>query len=530
MLSTKNNTRGVITLIMLLVSGPSRSATYHVATTGSNADPGTAAQPWLTIQYAADQTVAADTVVVSSGTYAERVILSNAGTAGQAIVFLAQPALNVTVQGFSMYGDYNHVEGFNITTQAVGWQGGGFWVAADHLEIIHNYLYEIPGAAIQGIWGTPAGWSRYVHIARNRIFHCDDGISAEGFNWTIEDNEIERPLFAGGAGDYTRFFGDSIVFRHNWLHGAQLAEIGTAHVDGFQTFDNNGEFATNITIEGNFVESFHQGVILESTDTAGSTANIVIRNNVFIGGEVGGSWGVLLKDNIRHGLVVANNLFANLQYHGVGVREHSEAIVRNNIFFHAGSNYWADTTSTVSGGHNLIDPVSYPYYAEPSDMLDTDPLFTDASNFIGMDGLPFTADDGFHLQPASPAIDAGMAADVYGAIDDIFGTMRPIGSAYDIGPVESDPTTGWEAPEARTMFSIVPNPAGDRVRIEFNAPTGSAMLLVTDLMGNVVRRQRMDAAQQGEFHLDTGALASGAYIIQVAVDGARYQQRLIVAH
>ena len=453
--------------LILFLCQTARSTTYYVATTGSNSNPGSQLLPWLTIQYAANSVSAGDTVIVLSGIYNERVHLNNLGAPGQKIVYMAKPARTVYMQGFLVVAPYNSIEGFDIATQTSGWQGGGFWVAANYIDLINNSLHDIPGAGIQATWGASSNWSRNVYVAQNYFFHCDEGMDVEGYNWLIEDNEVERPLYAGLAGDYSRFFGDSITFRHNYFHGARISEVGGAHVDGFQYFDNNGEFATNIVIEGNYVESFDEGVILESTNTAGSTANIIIRNNVFIGGELGGAWGVCAKDNIRHGFEIVNNLFADLEFHGVGLQVNSEGIVQNNIFFDAGSNYWADATSLVQGGHNIINHVSYPFYADPTDLINTNPLMVDTLNFIGVDSLPFTCDDGYHLQSSSPAIDAGISTVAYGVILDIFGTVRPVGSGYDIGPVEY------------SLLSVNPSSnspvcAGDTINLISN-PTGGTI-------------------------------------------------------
>jgi hypothetical protein len=55
---------------------------YYVAKNGSNGNPGTITQPWLTIQYSANKVVAGDTVYVRSGTYNEQVFISRkSGTA-----------------------------------------------------------------------------------------------------------------------------------------------------------------------------------------------------------------------------------------------------------------------------------------------------------------------------------------------------------------------------------------------------------------------------------------------------------------
>src|ERR1035441_1557401 len=48
-------------------------ATYCVATNGNNAWPGTAQQPWLTINYAVSRAQSADTVLVGPGHYNENV-------------------------------------------------------------------------------------------------------------------------------------------------------------------------------------------------------------------------------------------------------------------------------------------------------------------------------------------------------------------------------------------------------------------------------------------------------------------------
>jgi len=50
---------------------------YYVAKNGSDSNPGSESQPWLTIQKAADTMVAGDTVYVKAGTYTEQVTPQN---------------------------------------------------------------------------------------------------------------------------------------------------------------------------------------------------------------------------------------------------------------------------------------------------------------------------------------------------------------------------------------------------------------------------------------------------------------------
>ena len=62
--------------------------TYYVATTGSDSNPGTLSEPWLTIQHAADTAVAGDTVNIQGGAYSSTQIeFDNSGSAGNYITF-----------------------------------------------------------------------------------------------------------------------------------------------------------------------------------------------------------------------------------------------------------------------------------------------------------------------------------------------------------------------------------------------------------------------------------------------------------
>ena len=43
------------------------AATYHVSTAGNDFFPGTAAQPWATLQHAVDRISAGDTILIAAG-------------------------------------------------------------------------------------------------------------------------------------------------------------------------------------------------------------------------------------------------------------------------------------------------------------------------------------------------------------------------------------------------------------------------------------------------------------------------------
>jgi len=63
--------------------------TLHVATNGSNSNPGTSSKPFLTIGKAASVAVAGSVICVGAGTYNEQVTSSTNGTAGNWIFFVS---------------------------------------------------------------------------------------------------------------------------------------------------------------------------------------------------------------------------------------------------------------------------------------------------------------------------------------------------------------------------------------------------------------------------------------------------------
>lgn len=77
----------ILTAILLAPLPGLRAATYFVAPSGADSNPGTEAQPFRTIQKAADVVAAGDTVRVRAGVYAESVTIKISGTAEKPIVF-----------------------------------------------------------------------------------------------------------------------------------------------------------------------------------------------------------------------------------------------------------------------------------------------------------------------------------------------------------------------------------------------------------------------------------------------------------
>lgn len=338
------------------------------------------------------------------------------------IVFKSEPRRAATTWGFDTNspdkGSYVRIEGFNIVwdTTLTGWRDFGIFINSNNVEIVDNYISHWRKTAIVGYWG---GEPRNIYIANNKIFHSQSGIWVNGINWFVENNEIERLYdYGNGDCDYTRFFGDSITFYGNYFHDTNPDSVGSAHVDCFQTFDNNGEHAAYVTIEANTGFDFHQGFMGEA-HYYHTSHDIVFKNNIFARGW---SWGLCVQDisNVK----VLNNTFAYIQWHGVGFQGQyaQDGVVINNIFYNTNTSYWWSDSAQATGDYNLIFGASPPTQMGLHDILNQDPQFVDPGNYD------------FYLQPGSPAIDNGDS--LFEVTHDIIGTPRPQGTKWDIGAYE----------------------------------------------------------------------------------------------
>ncbi|HEY8750071.1 MAG TPA: hypothetical protein VIM11_18955, partial [Tepidisphaeraceae bacterium] len=99
------------------------SSNFVVAPNGSNANPGTLAQPFATIQHAADVAQAGDTVYIRGGTYRETVTPAHSGTASAPIIFEPYNGESVTVSGADVVGNWA-ASGNSIYSTTPGWNLG----------------------------------------------------------------------------------------------------------------------------------------------------------------------------------------------------------------------------------------------------------------------------------------------------------------------------------------------------------------------------------------------------------------------
>jgi len=345
----------VLTSVLILFGQCASAATYYVATTGSDSNPGTQSAPFRHLSKAAlTATQPGDTVIVMDGTYDNEgvvapnivVILSYSGTAGNPITFRAQN------RGKAILDSMN-----SSTTASCDGASAYFGLKSVSFIVIQGFV-----------------------IQRG----CDSGIPTDGaahdiiIRWNEIRNIANHTVIdqIGRNGIYLHVAEYNFIFDGNSFH-----DIGRTDGQTLLHFDH-GIYSQgqNMTIINNIFYNMNRGFSIQTADGA---SNWLVANNTFAFGNANGEAGQIMFWN--------NN---------------SNITVRNNIFYNPNSSAIARYSATISGcrfDHNLVYGVSTVIsdvtgFTIGISQIGANPLFVNAS----------TAPYDFHLQPGSPGIDAGV--------------------------------------------------------------------------------------------------------------------------
>lgn len=417
---------------------------------GSDSNAGTQAQPWITIQKAANMAHAGDTINVLAGDYEERVQVTNSGESGAPITFQAKGV--ITMQGFTVKADYITIKGFEIINTPDDAQNGiGIFVQGSDCDLEENYIHFATrgGILLFANLGDYAQTSNCT-VRNNRLYHnSQNGIDVRGLNHIIEGNEIwasiqyhpnwkNPPSWVDADG--ILFFGSGHVFRKNYIHDINYSDPLNVnpHIDCFQTFsDANHEEASNIVIEQN---RCNNNALAHSSDEGGTgltirngAGNIIIRNNLiiaFVNIFLQNSNGVFILNNTMIGNTAQN---PNFYPGGVSLNQSSNTVIENNIFFNQPGNIIYVKGQKPVSGRNMV----YRDDGRPISSTDTYDPTNDLFWGINPQFVDPQAGD-YSLQAGSPAINAGY--DLGNLVSNDFAdTVRPKGAGYDIGAYEHTP-------------------------------------------------------------------------------------------
>ncbi|MEK7103448.1 MAG: right-handed parallel beta-helix repeat-containing protein, partial [Patescibacteria group bacterium] len=250
-----------------------------------------------------------------------------------------------------------------------------------------------------------------VHDSKNQ------GIGGNGYNITIDRNVVSRTglqetdpsSFNKHHGIYLT--GTSISITNNIIHSnlAYGIQIAAYPYDSTKHAGVEYAWAKNWVISNNVIafQKNRSGIVVWQSGADNNT----IQNNIFY-------------DNSQ--TPGADDTHGILFYNGAG------NIVRNNLFY--SSNPGKITINNLAGSGA---------FTQSNTLVQQDPSFANAPAFD------------FHLQTASPAINAGIS-DKAPAID-FNGTTRPQGSAYDIGAYEFTGSANISSCSLYTPSSPIPD-------------------------------------------------------------------------
>ncbi len=374
-------------------------ATYYVAPTGNDADPGTEVAPFKTIQQAASLVNPGDVVIVEDGVYTDHngdgavFKITRGGTAGGKVTFKARNRWGAKLDGqngttangidFDNGIGYVRVEGFDIfgvanrgspTTGRGSASGIDLYDGGHTSEIVGNHIHNV---------------GQVCTLSTNT--NGQVAIFLQQPNVTVEQNLIHDigRFFPGENGcTYTGFTGYQTLDHGIYLNG------GSPGADG-------------ALIRNNVFYNTRHGWAVQMYP--GSLSNVNVLNNTFAFGNPNKNYTHIVLDATISGTTIANNIFYNPE---------------GGKTIEAGGFSGTITISTnITMGTAMTDRSSIPAgMLLVNNRLTTDPLFVNA---LGGD---------FHLLAGSPAIDGGLSVSL--VTIDFDGVVRPRGAAHDIGAYE----------------------------------------------------------------------------------------------
>ncbi len=385
----------ILLIAVALSVNQAAATTYYVRKTGDDDNSGTLpSQAWQTLENAAEQMQAGDTLYVGAGTYNEEVELLRNGTSSNPIRFVAD------VSG-AMTGDAGVVE---VTKSAAP----AFTVDADYIELVGFRLFG---------WDNALEWNSGVG---GLLQDCE-----------VDGNSKEAILLRNAGIELTIVNCD--IHNNGW-DGLKLNNACTVNV-ARSSFRNNGRCGLNLGNAGGTSFTLSDCSVYGNTDHgvrvdqgSGTITNCLIYNN-------GGAGVIAAGTSTGKSLTIRNSTIAsNADY---GVRQEQGTLAITNSIIANNSTYGLSYSSgTLTHTYNLLFGNTNGDYqgtaADPTE-LSEDPLFENISSFD------------YHLTSGSPAIDAG--ADAAGTVDDdLEGNARPFAGGWDLGCYESPfsgSTNGW---------------------------------------------------------------------------------------
>ncbi len=289
-----------------------------------------------------------------------------------------------------------------------------------------------------------------IGVANNATDNSHHVMVIEGINATTDSLVIDGFTIMGGynetGGISSRSMGNTVNASDN-----QGGGINISNNTGGAIAISNCIISKNRSAMGGGIFNYRSSPIIRNTIFSENTANgeggciynqessAVISNCIFNeNNSLGGGGGALMET--QSSLAISNCIFNKntANYHGRTLIAYSSTTTISNCII------WGNPSIGIA--YNPIDgnpTIKHSIIQSGFTGLgnsDADPLFVNADNAIGPDGIWGTADDGLRLQTGSPAINAGdNNAIPSGNTTDLAGVTRIQDGTVDMGAYETVP-------------------------------------------------------------------------------------------
>ena len=313
--------------------------THFVALHGSDDGPGTADQPWATINHAAELAVAGDTVIVRGGHYmlSAQVRPRNSGRSDAWITFIGSPGEEAALDaekirlppfikgalnnGAFQIEDVSYVRVANL--MVINSHDAGITVRdSSDIELINNTTKGTYSSGI-AVWDTnhdDKGTER-IKIIVNTV--------ARATTWHLAPPDVplqgEPPheaLSIGGAVDFEVAYNHIYDSDKEGIDIKETSKLGRVHHNLIHNVERQGIYVDawfgeirDIAIFSNVVHHCRGAGIAASVEGGKSVERINLHNNLIFDNDGGGlyfsRWSA---DNVRRNIRVSNNVFFHNGY------------------------------------------------------------------------------------------------------------------------------------------------------------------------------------------------------------------------
>jgi len=401
-------------LVVVAVAAAGRmplAATYHVSPAGSDTAAGSASHPFRTIQRAADEAQAGDTVLVAPGVYRERVAPPRGGEAGRPIVFRSAERHAAVLKGSErwepnweshggeiwsgvvedeLFSDTAHIDAANpfaVPLASTPWGRDGYPEHERHrrgerggnASADPDVIYTLGQVFVDGAMlrqvplrreldATPGTW-HYDATAHRLYLHGPAG----GPHGRVVEITTRRRIFAPHERGLGHIHVEGFVMEHCgnqyptdfWVKAApQWQQAGALGTRGGHHWTIRGNVirlaqgvGLDLGVEGHPEADLEHG----GRPRPASAGHHVVEDNLIVHNGGAGTAGYLARDLVvRRNVVVGNNL---LRFHGkkrwesAGIKLHSPhgSLIEANVIVgnHSCPGLWLD--QGAGNGTRIVD-------------------------------------------------------------------------------------------------------------------------------------------------------------------------------